>query len=59
LKVSQLSIFKKSRKYGTILLCVWLIASGALSLLGRSIPYSAPVLAAMAIVAGVLILIDR
>jgi hypothetical protein len=54
-----LSIFKKSRKYGTILLCVWLIASGLISLLGASIPYSGPVLSLLAIAAGVLILMDR
>ncbi len=54
-----MSIFKKSRKYGTILLCVWLIASGAISLLHAGIPYSEPILAVLAIAAGVLILIDR
>jgi hypothetical protein len=54
-----MSIFKRSPKYGTILLCVWLIASGAISLLGAGIPYSGPVLAALAIAAGVLILMDR
>lgn len=54
-----MSIFKKSRKYGTILLCVWLIAWGANSLLDRSIPYSGPILAVLAIAAGVLILMDR
>jgi hypothetical protein len=53
------SIFKKSRKYGTIFLCAWLIASGAISLLHASIPYSEPILAALAIAAGVLILMDR
>ena len=54
-----MSIFKKSRKYGTILLCAWLIASGLISLLETRIPYSGPVMALLAIVAGVLILIDR
>jgi hypothetical protein len=58
-KANLVSIFKKSRKYGTILLCVWLIASGLISLLDRSIPYAGPVLSVLAIVAGALILIDR
>jgi hypothetical protein len=53
------SIFKKSRKYGTILLCVWLIATGLISLLGESIPHAGQVLSVLAIAAGVLILIDR
>jgi hypothetical protein len=54
-----MSIFKKSRKYGTILLCAWLIASGLISLLGASIPYSGPVLSVLMVASGVLILIDR
>jgi hypothetical protein len=53
------SFFKKNRKYGTILLCVWLIASGGISLLGATIPYAGPVLSSLMVVAGVLILIDR
>jgi hypothetical protein len=54
-----MSIFKRSYKYGTILLCVWLIASGLISLLGASIPHSGLVLNLMAIAAGVLLLLDR
>lgn len=54
-----MSIFKKSRKYGTILLGAWLIAGGLISLLRVSIPYSEPVMALLAIAAGVLILFDR
>jgi hypothetical protein len=54
-----LSIFKRSRKYGPILLGVWLIATGLLPLLGANIPYAGPVLDVLAIAAGVLILIDR
>jgi hypothetical protein len=53
------SIFKKSRKYGTILLCVWLIAKGLMSLLSLSFPHDGQVLDVLAIAAGVLILIDR
>ena len=59
MKVFPLSIFKQSRKYGTILLCVWLIASGLISLLSLSIAHSGQVLDVLAIAAGVLILIDR
>ena len=54
-----MSIFKRSPKYGPILLAVWLIASGLISLLGASIPYSGPVLGLLMVAAGVLILIDR
>jgi hypothetical protein len=54
-----MSFFKRSRNLGTILLGAWLIASGLISLLGVSIPHSGLVLNLLAIVAGVLILIDR
>jgi hypothetical protein len=54
-----MSIFKRSPKYGPILLGVWLIASGLITLLSASIPYSGPVLNVIAIAAGVLILMDR
>ena len=54
-----MSIFKRSPKYGTIVLCVWLIASGLIPLLGASVPYSGPALNLLAVAAGVLILIDR
>jgi len=54
-----MSIFKRSPKYGPILLAAWLIASGAISLLGDGVPYSKPILAVLAIAAGVLILLDR
>jgi hypothetical protein len=54
-----MSIFKRRPKYGTILLAVWLIASGVLPMLGTSIPHSGLVLNVLAIAAGVLILLDR
>ena len=54
-----MSIFKQRRKIGPILLGAWLIATGANSLIGPSIPYAGPVLAGLAIAAGVLILMDR
>ena len=53
-----MSFFKKSRKYGPIVLATWLIASGGIALTGASVPYSGPVLAILMIAAGVLILID-
>jgi hypothetical protein len=58
-KAHLVSFFKKSRKYGTILLCVWLIASGVMSLLSLSFSHDGQVLSVLAIAAGVLILIDR
>ena len=54
-----MSIFKRSPKYGPILLAAWLIASGSIPLLGASVPYSGPLLNLLAIAAGVLILMDR
>ena len=54
-----MSIFKKSPKYGPILLAAWLIASGLISLLGANIPHSGQVLNVLAVAAGVLILMDR
>jgi hypothetical protein len=54
-----MSIFKKTPKYGPILLAVWLIASGGISLLGATIPYAGPVLSLLMVTAGVLLLIDR
>jgi uncharacterized protein YhhL (DUF1145 family) len=54
-----MSFFKRSRKFGPILLGFWLIVWGMVPLLGISFPYSGPVLNLLAIAAGVLILIDR
>ena len=42
-----MSIFKRGHKYGTILLCVWLIATGLISLTRASIPYSGPLTPAL------------
>ena len=55
-----MSIFKRSRKYGTDPPGRLADRLGRCSpLLGASVPYSGPVLNLLAIAAGVLILIDR
>ena len=54
-----MSIFKRSRKLGPLLLGIWLIATGLMPLVHLSIPYSGPILALLAIAAGILILLDR
>jgi hypothetical protein len=46
------------RKWGILLLAVWLIVYGVLSFV-HEIPYSGLISAALAIVAGVLLLLDR
>lgn len=48
------------RRYvGTLLLSVWLLASGFLFVLNVSIPSSGTILSILAIVAGVLVLLER
>jgi hypothetical protein len=47
------------KNLGVILLSIWLIATGLLSLLNISIPYSGVILALLAIAAGILLLIGR
>jgi hypothetical protein len=54
-----MSIFKRSRKYGPILLGIFLIASGVVEFFGFSFSYDRPALNLLAVAAGVLILIDR
>jgi hypothetical protein len=50
---------KLPRNLGTLLLAIWLILSGLISLLGLSFPYSGLILALIAIVAGILLLLGR
>jgi len=50
---------KLPKNLGMILLAVWLILSGLISLLGLSIPYSGLILALIAIVAGILLLLGK
>jgi uncharacterized protein YhhL (DUF1145 family) len=54
-----MDLFKRRRELGPLLLGVWLIASGVTSMLNFTIPFSGPVLALLAIAAGVLILLGR
>jgi hypothetical protein len=53
------SMFKKTTKYGPILLGAWLIATGAKAALGGVIPVAGPILGLLAVAAGILILMDR
>lgn len=46
------------RNLGMILLAIWLIATGLLPLLNISFPSSGPILAILAIAAGVLLLLE-
>jgi hypothetical protein len=48
-----------SRSIGVILLAIWLIARGLLSLLDVTFPASETILAILAIAAGVLLLLNR
>jgi hypothetical protein len=50
---------KLPKNSGTLLLAIWLILSGLISLLGLSFPYSGLILALIAIVAGILLLLGR
>lgn len=54
-----MGLFKGRRELGPRLLGVWLIASGVTSVLNFTIPFSGPLLALLAIAAGVLIVLDR
>jgi hypothetical protein len=52
--------FKPTRNWGMLLLAIWLIATGVLHLApGLSFARAADILAALAIAAGVLLLVGR
>ena len=51
--------WRAQRKWGQMALGVWLIASGLLPLLGVSFLHSAHILALLAVVSGILILMQR
>jgi len=53
------SIFKRRRNFGAILLGIWLIASGVLGLVPLPVPFTGPALHLLAIAAGVCLLLDR
>jgi len=50
---------RQTRKLGSLMLAIWLIATGVLPLLRISFPASDVILALLAIAAGVLILLGR
>jgi hypothetical protein len=50
---------KMTRSLGTVCLAAWLILTGALPFLHVSFPYRGPLLAVLAIAAGVLLLVGR
>lgn len=54
-----MALFKRSPKLGTLLLAIWLIAQGVLGLVPIGIPFLGYAMAALAIAAGICILIDR
>ena len=54
-----MSIFKGRRKFGTLILAIWLVATGLAQLIHLNFVYMDTILAALAIAAGVLILLDR
>jgi hypothetical protein len=55
-----MGFFTRRRNWGMLLLGVWLIVTGVLQLgLIAAAPYAGHVVAGLAIVAGVLILLDR
>ena len=49
----------KKRNVGMLLLAIWLIVSGVLTFVDISIVQTGPILAALAIAAGVFLLLDR
>jgi hypothetical protein len=55
--MSRMSRMPKS--LGRLLLAIWLIATGVIPLLHLSFAYSGEIMAGLAIVAGVLMLLDR
>ena len=50
---------RRPRSWGVFLLAIWLILSGALTFIQLNIAYKGELLAAFAIVVGVLLLLDR
>jgi len=50
---------KLTKNLGMLLLAIWLILTGLISLLGLVFPYSGLILALLAIAAGVLLLLGR
>ena len=55
-----MGLFSRTRKWGVLLLGIWLIASGAMVLVpALAFQGAGTVLAILAVVAGILIILDR
>ncbi|HEX8202941.1 MAG TPA: hypothetical protein VF590_20870 [Isosphaeraceae bacterium] len=54
-----MAFFKRRKDLGPLLLGLWLIATGLRALLWLSIPFAEPILALLALAAGILILLGR
>jgi hypothetical protein len=50
---------RSSMPIGRLLLCIWLIVTGLMGLVGLSFAYAPQILGGLAIAAGVLLLLDR
>lgn len=48
-----------TKNLGMLLLAIWLIATGAMGLFHLSFAYASPILAVLALAAGILILLGR
>jgi hypothetical protein len=53
------SIFKGRRKFGVLILGIWLIATGLVQLIHLDFMYMEKILGVLAIAAGALLVIDR
>jgi hypothetical protein len=53
------NVVKIPGNLGILLLAVWLVLAGAMKLLNFAFPYSAMVLPALAVIAGILIIVQR
>jgi hypothetical protein len=58
-RISPMAFFKRRKDLGPLLLGLWLIATGLRALLWLSIPFAEPILALLALAAGILILLGR
>jgi hypothetical protein len=53
------SFFKGRKKFGSLILAIWLVATGLAQLIHLNFLYMETILGALAIAAGVLIVLDR
>ena len=54
-----MSIFKGRKKFGPLVLGLWLVATGLVQLIHLNFLFMETIMAAFAIAAGVLVLLDR